>query len=104
MSKFTDNLTMCDSEALLRSADRIMNNQIIVGAGLGINFVGKPITLIQNPPLPMSKFTDNLTMCDSEALLRSADRIMNNQIIAHIPHPQLAHTRIEGVKVNHPRQ
>ncbi len=25
-------------------------------------------------------------------------------IIAHIPHPQLAHRGIEGVKVNHPRQ
>ena len=22
----------------------------------------------------------------------------------HIPHPQLAHTRSEGAKVNHPRQ
>jgi mRNA-degrading endonuclease RelE of RelBE toxin-antitoxin system len=25
-------------------------------------------------------------------------------ITAHIPHPQLAHTRIEGVEVNHSRQ
>jgi hypothetical protein len=24
--------------------------------------------------------------------------------LAHIPHPQLAHTRIEGVEVNHSRQ
>jgi hypothetical protein len=27
-----------------------------------------------------------------------------NSLQAHIPHPQLAHRRIEGVKVNHPRQ
>ena len=24
-------------------------------------------------------------------------------IVAHIPHPQLAHRQIEGIKVNHPR-
>ncbi len=36
-------------------------NQCDVGAGLAINFVGKPITYVQNPPLPMNKYTDNLS-------------------------------------------
>jgi transposase len=28
---------------------------------------------------------------------------LSRAILAHLPHPQLAHTRIEWAKVNHPR-
>ncbi|MEG4944885.1 hypothetical protein QUA80_32875, partial [Microcoleus sp. F4-D5] len=46
---------------------------------------------LQEPPLVPSYLQERLQQ-------------LVKQILTHIPHPQLAHTRIEGVKVNHPRQ
>ncbi|MBD1887685.1 hypothetical protein [Microcoleus vaginatus] len=50
------------------------------------------------------QFIDRAKACGIERIIlfyAVSDRLL---LLTHIPHPQLAHRRIEGVKVNHPRQ
>ncbi|XZO04156.1 MAG: hypothetical protein ACM65L_10745 [Microcoleus sp.] len=49
----------------------------------------------------MSDQIERLIVHYQKALLIKPD---NTEVYTHIPHPQLAHRRVEGVKVNHPRQ